>query len=155
MRPSTVSSLSLPERKSSALTIMKEIDGDWIHKQKLQSKSMCHTPKLLPHHCSQTPPTLLLPNSSHITLCLPTHPLFVDGIIGPSPSSSKSHRPNSIAVMEGLNPREESPTSCWLCLKDQCRRKSWSRVLGESRTRSVDTGLNELDRITGQSCLMD
>ncbi len=48
--------------------------------------------------------------------------------------------------MEGL--REDSP-SCWLCMMAKGKGNGWSRVLGEGRTRSVDTGMNELDRITG------
>lgn len=52
--------------------------------------------------------------------------------------------------MEGLNIPDDSPTACWLCAKDSSRKKSWSKIIGESRTRSIDTGMNELDRITGE-----
>ena len=142
-----LSSLSLSEGKtlsSPQLLMMQEIDGDWIYKQKSQKKNISAIPLTTPTNLNHTG----YPFPSDGLNALP--PPALPRRAGSSPVSS-SQRPNSIAVMEALTVRESSPTSmCWLCMKEPCRRKSWSRVVGGGRTRSVDTGMNELDRITGK-----
>ena len=74
---------------------------------------------------------------------------------GPVPTSKKvTHRRKSIAVMEHrhlmasgcLQLRTEDPE---LARSDRSRKQSWSVVVGEADCRSVDTGLNELDRLIG------
>ena len=48
--------------------------------------------------------------------------------------------------------KEASPSSSSILdvlLLHESVRRSWSRVVGDSRTRSVGTGMNELDRLTG------
>lgn len=37
-----------------------------------------------------------------------------------------------------------------LAAMDRSRKTSWSQVVGSSECRSIDTGLNELDRISGE-----
>jgi hypothetical protein len=72
---------------------------------------------------------------------------------GPVPTSTKvTHRRKSIAVMEHrhlmasgcLQLRTEDPE---LARSERSRKQSWSVVVGEADCRSVDTGLNELDRL--------
>ena len=37
-----------------------------------------------------------------------------------------------------------------LAMMERQRKQSWSIVVGDAESRSVDTGLNELDRVTGE-----
>ena len=107
----------------SQLQIMKDIDLEWIQKQR---NSEGNNPSIL-----RTP-----------------HQLSFPGFSFP--------RRSSIAVMEGRSlvgvTKEDSPFSSSILdvlLLHESGRKSWSRVVGDSRTRSVGTGMNELDRLTG------
>lgn len=54
----------------------------------------------------------------------------------PSVGVTKEGSPSSSSILDVL-------------LLHESVRRSWSRVVGDSRTRSVGTGMNELDRLTG------
>ena len=74
---------------------------------------------------------------------------------GPTALSKLPHRRKSIAVMERrhlvasgcVQVRTEDPE---LARNERRRKQSWSVVVGESDCRSVDTGLNELERVIGE-----
>ena len=110
---------------SSQLQLMKNIDWEWIQKQRNSegnNSSILRTP---------TPRQLSLP-----------------GFTFP--------RRSSVAVMEGRSSvgvvKEDSPSSSSILdvlLLHESDRNSWSRVVGDSKTRSVGTGMNELDRLIG------
>lgn len=89
---------------------------------------------------------------------LPTPPFPKTSPSTPSRTSASSQRRKSIAVME---PGQRHPTTAQECLQinvkdpelamiERQRKQSWSIVVGDADSRSVDTGLNELDRVTGK-----
>lgn len=69
-----------------------------------------------------------------------------------------SQRRKSIAVMEPGQRHVITAQECLqinvkdpeLAMMERQRKQSWSIVVGDADSRSVDTGLNELDRVTGE-----
>ena len=105
---------------------MKDIDSNWIQMQR-QKTSEDNVLSLLR---TPTPHQLNIPTITYL-------------------------RRSSIAVMEQDvlkgNPVTSSVSDFLL---HECLGRSWSRVVGNRRSRSVGTGLNELHRLTGNNRYM-
>lgn len=88
---------------------------------------------------------------------LPTPPLPQTSPSTPSRAPTSSQRRKSIAVMEAGHRHAIAAQECLqinvkdpeLAMMERQRKQSWSIVVGDADSRSVDTGLNELDRVTG------
>lgn len=72
-------------------------------------------------------------------------------------AASKLHgRRKSIAVMEHrhlMSSVQCRSQDSEMAQSERNMRLSWSVVVGEADCRSVDTGLNELDRVIGKLCI--